>query len=74
MEEFFKICVCAGLAVVCWMAPRCVPEVVGTKVPCSEVYEHPEDVWCSGAVPGYESHFEAWNSLTPTVEMEVERW
>lgn len=30
------------------------------------------DGW-SGACPGYESHAEVWNSLPPTVEMEVER-
>ena len=34
-------------------------------------YEHPEDVWCSGASPDCPSHFEAWNepvcnSLPPT--------
>lgn len=32
-------------------------------------YEHPEDRWCSGAQPGYESHYEAWEvsgTLPPT--------
>lgn len=35
-------------------------------------YEHPEDVWCSGATPECPSDEEAWNSLTPTCELTID--
>ena len=31
-------------------------------------YEHPEDEFCSGATPDCPSHWEAWDSLPPTMD------
>ena len=67
-SEIFKIGLCACLAVFCFTAPEWVPAVVGTEVPCSDVCEHPEDEWCSGATPDCPSHWELWNSLPPTMD------
>ena len=60
MGEVVKLLVLVGLAVACFTAPRWVPAVVGTEVPCSDECVQSEDVWCSGATPDYECHDEAW--------------
>ena len=66
-SDIFKIGLCAGLAVVCFTAPEWVSAWADAARAAEECCVQPEDEWCSGATPDYPSHYEAWNSLPPTV-------
>ncbi len=63
MEDLFKALGCFAVAVGCLWLPGAV-----NRVPCSDECVQPEDVWCSGASPECRSHYEAWNSLPPTMD------
>lgn len=79
-SDLFRALGCFAVAGVLLAAPVWVPawaEVAAAEAEAAAEadalrnYEHPEDVWCSGATPDYPSHFEAWNepvcnSLPPT--------
>ena len=58
-----------------WMAGAFVAGLLVVAAPqiVHQATSDEGDGW-SGACPGYESHAEAWDSLPPTAEMEVERW
>ena len=75
-SDLFRALGCFAVAGVLLAAPVWVPAWAEVAAAADEAdalrsYEHPEDVWCSGASPDCPSHFEAWNepvcnSLPPT--------
>ena len=67
-SDLVKAFVCLGLAGVLMTSPVWVPMWAKAAAVEAEAEVQYEDEFCSGATPDCPSHWEAWNSLQPTMD------